>query len=133
MDPVQAKNIKQIVRSISDQSTQTQNPVSSKQSEKFQSLLKDKIDVASDPSLKKVDGQQISNASTLKKSLMELNTRQYEIQKVADDILNGKKFSSREMIAIQAKLLQYNQEMQTVSKVVEQLVNGIKTTMQTQV
>lgn len=46
---------------------------------------------------------------------------------------SGKKFDPQQLLAIQASVYKYSQELEMTSKVVEKATSGIKQTMQTQV
>ena len=58
-------------------------------------------------------------------------------QNKLDDIiklsLSGKQFNQKELLAIQASVYKFSQELDLTSKVVEKATSGIKQTMQTQV
>jgi transcription termination factor NusB len=60
-----------------------------------------------------------------------------EGQNKLDDIiklsLSGQKFDHQELLAIQASVYKFSQELELTSKVVEKATSGIKQTMQTQV
>jgi hypothetical protein len=47
--------------------------------------------------------------------------------------MSGKKFSSTELLALQAGVYRFSQELEITSKVVEKATSGIKQTMNTQV
>ena len=47
--------------------------------------------------------------------------------------LSGDKLSSQELLAMQAKIYRFTQEMEITSKVVEKSTSGLKQTMNTQV
>ena len=47
--------------------------------------------------------------------------------------MSGKKFNSTELLALQAGVYRFSQELEITSKVVEKATSGIKQTMNTQV
>ncbi len=60
-----------------------------------------------------------------------------EGQNKLDDViklsLSGQKFDQQELLAIQASVYKFNQELDLTSKVVEKATSGVKQTLQTQV
>ena len=58
-------------------------------------------------------------------------------QNKLDDIINmacsGRKYNQQDLLAIQASVYKFSQELELTSKVVEKATSGIKQTMQTQV
>ena len=63
-------------------------------------------------------------------SLVEDQNKLDEIIKMAT---SGKSYNQTELLAIQASVYKFSQEMELTSKVVEKATSGIKQTMQTQV
>ena len=46
---------------------------------------------------------------------------------------SGKTFSNQQLLAVQASVYKFSQELEMTSKVVEKATSGVKQTMQTQV
>lgn len=63
-------------------------------------------------------------------SLVEDQNKLDEIIKAAT---SGKKYDQQELLAIQASVYKFSQELELTSKVVEKATSGVKQTMQTQV
>lgn len=90
----------------------------------------------------KVDGMtpstQVGNAAAAEQSEMlkmvdGLIKGQDEMSKIMDVALSGKQMSPPELLAMQAKVYRFSQELELTSKVVEKSTSGIKQTMNTQV
>ena len=47
--------------------------------------------------------------------------------------MRGKQFTPQELIVLQAKVIQYSQELEVASRIVEKVTGAVKQTMQTQV
>ncbi|MBN2056997.1 hypothetical protein JW905_18870 [bacterium] len=77
----------------------------------------------------------LSNACvrTLHEVLDAVVHGQAQVSRIVDLALNGKTFSQQELLVLQTGMYSFIQELELTSKVVEQVTNGIKTTMQTQV
>ena len=58
---------------------------------------------------------------------------QQEMNNIMEKALSGDKLSSQELLAMQAKIYRFTQEMEITSKVVEKSTSGLKQTMNTQV
>ncbi|OGQ92200.1 MAG: hypothetical protein A2289_02530 [Deltaproteobacteria bacterium RIFOXYA12_FULL_58_15] len=69
----------------------------------------------------------------LTKMLDGLLGGQDRMTKIMDMALSGKQFSAQELIAMQAGVYRFSQEVELTSKVVEKATSGIKQTMNTQV
>ncbi len=75
----------------------------------------------------------ISRGNSIKDVLNGIVEGQHKVDKIMDMALSGKKFSPQELMVIQTGVYRFTQELELTSKVVEQAVSGIKTTMNTQV
>ena len=73
---------------------------------------------------------QRSEMSKIIEGLANGQDQMTEIMKVA---LSGRKLSSTELLAMQAGIFRFTQELEITSKVVEKATSGIKQTMNTQV
>lgn len=58
---------------------------------------------------------------------------QVVIDKLLNSTLTGKKFNNTELLALQAGMYKYSQELDLCSKVVEKATSGLKDTLKTQV
>jgi len=74
--------------------------------------------------------QQTDKITTLLQGVMNGQGKLNKIIKLAT---SGKAFSPTELIAIQAGVYKFSQELELTSKVVEKATDGIKQTLQTQV
>ena len=74
--------------------------------------------------------KQVDKITTLFQGVMEGQGKLNAIIKLAT---SGKSFSPTELIAIQAGVYKFSQELELTSKVVEKATDGIKQTLQTQV
>lgn len=68
---------------------------------------------------------------------MEILSGILERQRAIDDAiqkaLRGRSFSPQELIALQAKVIQYSQEVEVASRLIEKLTSTVRQTMQTQI
>lgn len=75
--------------------------------------------------------------STTRTGLKKMLNQMVDGQNKLDDIIkmatSGKKYGQQELLAIQASVYKFSQELDLTSKVVEKATSGIKQTMQTQV
>ncbi len=65
--------------------------------------------------------------------LDKLVSGQDKMSKIMDMALSGRKFEPQELLAMQAGVYRFSQELELTSKVVEKATGGIKQTMNTQV
>ena len=83
------------------------------------------------------DAAQKVNASKSSKGMKKLLYQVVEGQNKLDDIIkmatSGKTYGQQDLLAIQASVYKFSQELELTSKVVEKATSGIKQTMQTQV
>ncbi len=71
--------------------------------------------------------------SKLTSMLQNLLTGQDKMTKIMDVALSGRQFSPSELLAMQAGVYRFTQELDLTSKVVEKATGGIKQTLNTQV
>lgn len=78
---------------------------------------------------------EVSKSSSMMSSMMaNLEKGQVHIDKLINGgISNGKAMSNQELLAMQAGMYKYTQELDLVSKVVEKATSGLKDTLKTQV
>jgi len=81
---------------------------------------------------KKVDGTTKAE-SGLKKMLNQMVDGQNKLDDIIKMATSGKTYSQQDLLAIQASVYKFSQELDLTSKVVEKATSGIKQTMQTQV
>ncbi len=68
-----------------------------------------------------------------KKILDQVVDGQDKLESIISRSLSGEKFDYQELLAIQASVYKFSQELDLTSKVVEKATSGVKQTMQTQV
>lgn len=71
--------------------------------------------------------------SLLKGLVANMEKGQASIDKLINGGLNGANFSNTEMLAMQAGMYKYTQELELTGKVVEKATSGLKDTLKTQV
>ncbi len=67
------------------------------------------------------------------KMVDDLERGQGVMEQILSEGLTGKEFSSSELIALQAGIYRYSQELELTGKVVEKATTGLKDTLRTQV
>ena len=78
--------------------------------------------------------QEVSRVtSTMQKVVEDLERGQGALDKLINGSLRRKQFSQTELLALQASMYKYSQELDLTSKVVEKATNGLKDTLKTQV
>ena len=78
--------------------------------------------------------QEISRVtSTMQKVVEDLEMGQGALDRLINGSLRGRQFSQTELLALQASMYKYSQELDLTSKVVEKATNGLKDTLKTQV
>ena len=65
--------------------------------------------------------------------LTDMEKGQGVMDKLIDQGLSGKRFSNSELLALQAGMYRYTQELELTGKVVEKATTGLKETLKTQV
>lgn len=81
------------------------------------------VEAVKDP--KKMDG--------VKRVLSNVMDGQNALDQIISKASSGKQFSNQELLAMQAGVYKFSQELELTSKVVEKATSGVKQTMQTQV
>lgn len=77
---------------------------------------------------------EVSKGTGLLKGLVaNMEKGQASIDKLINGGLNGANFSNTEMLAMQAGMYKYTQELELTGKVVEKATSGLKDTLKTQV
>jgi hypothetical protein len=71
--------------------------------------------------------------SKLQQMISQLVTGQDKMTKIMNMALSGKQFSPTELLAMQAGVYRFSQELDLTSKVVQQFASGVKQTLNTQV
>ena len=70
---------------------------------------------------------------TLQKMIVDLEKGQIALDRLINGSLRGKAFSQTDLLALQASMYKYSQELDLTGKVVEKATNGLKDTLKTQV
>lgn len=83
--------------------------------------------------VKTVESAQEAKQSGFKTLLDQIVDGQNKLDDIIKLSLSGKKFDYQELLAIQASVHKFSQELELTSKVVEKATSGVKQTMQTQV
>jgi hypothetical protein len=83
--------------------------------------------------VKRVEGAQKTNESGLKALLGQVVEGQNKLDQIIKMATSGKTYGNQELLAIQASVYKFSQELELTSKVVEKATSGVKQTMQTQV
>lgn len=71
--------------------------------------------------------------SKLQSMVSQLVSGQDKMTKIMNDAMSGKQFSPTELLAMQAQVYRFSQELDLTSKVVQQATSGVKQTLNTQV
>jgi hypothetical protein len=74
-----------------------------------------------------------SEIATDLKVIRQLHTRNSELNRLLEQVVNGTRMETGEMLALQGLILNFTRDITAVSKVVESLMTGLKTILQTQV
>lgn len=69
----------------------------------------------------------------VQKLLSSVEQGQVQMEKILKEAMSGRKFSPQELLALQAGVYRYAQELELTSKVVEKATSGVKDTLKTQV
>ena len=75
----------------------------------------------------------VSTGIRLRDTLKTVFKESEEVSRIFNELNQGKRLSNSELLEIQGRLLNFNLDLTTLSKVVEQTVNAVKTVIQTQV
>ena len=97
-------------------------------------LMQAKVNSANKVATSRAIGQTAaSKNSQLRDMIQDLVQGQDKMAGLMKLAMSGKKFSSTELLALQAGVYRFSQELEITSKVVEKATSGIKQTMNTQV
>jgi len=83
--------------------------------------------------VKRVEAKAETKESGLKSILNQVVDGQNKLDQVIKMATSGKTYGNQELLAIQAAVYKFSQELELTSKVVEKATSGVKQTMQTQV
>lgn len=83
--------------------------------------------------VKTVDSADGAKKTGFKTLLDQIVSGQNKLDDIIKLAMSGKKFSNGELLAVQASVHKFSQELELTSKVVEKATSGVKQTMQTQV
>lgn len=83
--------------------------------------------------VKRVEAKAETKESGLKAILNQVVDGQNKLDQVIKMATSGKTYGNQELLAIQAAVYKFSQELELTSKVVEKATSGVKQTMQTQV
>lgn len=75
----------------------------------------------------------LSSQETVKKILHQAIDTENKMDQRLREITSGKVFSPSELLALQAEVFRYSQSVETVSRVTDKLVGGLKQILSTQV
>jgi hypothetical protein len=84
------------------------------------------------PDVKRVEAT-TKTESGLKAMLNQVVEGQGKLDQIIKMATSGKTYGNQELLAIQASVYKFSQELEMTSKVVEKATSGVKQTMQTQV
>jgi hypothetical protein len=150
MDPISAKT-HELISKTADIATQTaQDAKKSQQSphgQAFNDILNEKmnplenidiktgavpkINKTAEPSGSHLDSSRI--VGSLKNLVKKLNDSQSNLDRMISHAMSETAYSPQDLLMMQMTMLKYSQQIELAAKIVEQVVGGIKTTMQTQV
>jgi hypothetical protein len=83
--------------------------------------------------VKPVEAKAETKESGLKAMLNQVVDGQNKLDQIIKMATSGKVYGNQELLAIQASVYKFSQELELTSKVVEKATSGVKQTMQTQV
>lgn len=83
--------------------------------------------------VKPVEEAKSASGAGLKKLLSQVVEGQNKLDDIIKLATSGKTYGNQELLAIQASVYKFSQELELTSKVVEKATSGVKQTMQTQV
>ena len=83
--------------------------------------------------VQRVEGAGVMEKTGMKRLLDQVAGGQGKLDQIIKMATSGKTFNQQELLAIQAGVYKFSQEMELTSKVVEKATSGVKQTMQTQV
>lgn len=115
---------------------QVQDPSKVQEATKAMDVLKSAKAGHVDPSLgvKQVEAvKDPQKMDGVKRVLSNVMDGQNALDSIISKASSGKQFSNQELLAMQAGVYKFSQELELTSKVVEKATSGVKQTMQTQV
>lgn len=126
--PGQVKEFEQVLESLKQQGQQPEKIIQNSMPETTKSetvqgadkLLQEKIEDARKP-------------GGVEKLLSEIEHGQGRLNELIQQVRSGKTFSPQELIGIQAEMHQITVQLETATKVVSQVVQGVKQLLQQQV
>ena len=83
--------------------------------------------------VKPVEESKSASGAGLKKLLNQVVEGQNKLDDIIKMATSGKTYGNQELLAVQAAVYKFSQELELTSKVVEKATSGVKQTMQTQV
>jgi hypothetical protein len=83
--------------------------------------------------VKRVEAAEKTREGGLKAVLNQVVDGQNKLDQIIKMATSGKTYGNQELLAIQASVYKFSQELEMTSKVVEKATSGVKQTMQTQV
>lgn len=83
--------------------------------------------------VKPVEEAKSATGAGLKKLLGQVVEGQNKLDDIIKMATSGKTYGNQELLAVQAAVYKFSQELELTSKVVEKATSGVKQTMQTQV
>jgi len=83
--------------------------------------------------VKTVEGVKETKGGGLKAVLNQVVSGQNKLDEIIKMATSGKVYGNQELLAVQAAVYKFSQELELTSKVVEKATSGVKQTMQTQV
>ncbi len=96
-----------------------------------QASASDQRGTKTDPVTQKTEVSKANSAIT--GLFQNIERGQVQMDKLINSGLSGKNFSNQELLAMQAGMYKYSQELELTSKVVEKATSGLKDTLKTQV
>lgn len=130
----QVKNVAQVEQAQAAQKAQQAQRVQQpEQVNKTEKARLDKIQSQqhNDPVAQKSD---VSKSTGMMSNMVgSIEKGQVALDKLIKDGLAGKKFDNGELLALQASMYKYTQELELTGKVVEKATTGLKDTLKTQV
>ncbi len=73
-----------------------------------------------------------SPLETMRRAFAELETQRESIDTMIDQAMGGRSFSPKELLAMQARVYVYSEEMEVISRVVDRVTSTAKTILNTQ-
>ena len=86
-----------------------------------------------DTGVKPVEKKSEATEAGLKGLLQQVVDGQGKLDQIIKMATSGKTYGNQELLAVQAAVYKFSQELELTSKVVEKATSGVKQTMQTQV